>query len=229
MSPASATSRCGGRSRRNGLGDGLPAHPARHHTECDDYYAQTPGSPSATGTPKVCHIVARGVAREASGTPGWREVSTSPKGGGITTVGSSSCMVVRRGYPAPSGLPVNSRWSRGSAALHPWLRDRTPLVCAWSLGVRAAVAHPSRGGGRNAVFQTAAVALRTCEHAGWVIASSREHALPQHVSIAFHPPRQRLAEEDEAGEMDLVTAWRRIQPDITRSVMTTMSKLQATP
>ena len=95
----------------------------------------------------------------------------------------------------------------------------------WSLGVRAAVAHPSRGC-RNAVFQTAAIALRACEHAGCVIASSREHALPQHGSIAFHPPRQRLAEEDEAGEMDLVTACRRIQPDITRSVMTTMPKLQ---
>ena len=95
----------------------------------------------------------------------------------------------------------------------------------WSLGVRAAVAHPSRGC-RNAVFQTAAVALRACEHAGWVIASSREHALPQDISIAFHPPRQRLAEEDEAGEMDLVTACRRIQPDITRSVMTTMPKLR---
>ena len=107
-------------------------------------------------------------------------------------------------------------------------RFRDPEGVDWSLGLRAAVAHPSRGC-RNAVFQTAAVALRACEHAGWVIASSREHALPQDISIAFHPPRQRLAEEEKAGEMDLVTACRRIQPDITRSVMTTMPKLQATP
>ena len=100
---------------------------------------------------------------------------------------------------------------------------RWALPIAWSSGVRAAVAHPSRGC-RNAVFQTAAVALRACEHAGWVIASSREPALPQHGSIAFHPPRQRLAEEGEAGEMDLVRTCRRIQPFITRSVMTTMSQ-----
>ena len=92
-----------------------------------------------------------------------------------------------------------------------------------SLGVRAAVAHPSRGpkcrlpDGRG----------RACEHAGCVIASSREHALPQDISIAFHLLRQRLAVEGEVGEMDLVTACRAIQPFITRSVMATMPKLQA--
>ena len=76
-------------------------------------------------------------------------------------------------------------------------------------------------------FQTAAVALRAWEHVGCVIASNREHSLPQDISIAFPPPRQRLAVEGEVGEMDLVRTCRRIQPFITRSVMTTISKLQA--
>ena len=95
-------------------------------------------------------------------------------------------------------------------------------------GHSRAVAHPSRGC-RNAGFQPAAVALRACDRAGCVIALSREPAWPQHLSIACHPPRQRLAVEGEVGEMDLVRTWRRIQPFITRSVMTTMSKLQRSP
>ena len=63
------------------------------------------------------------------------------------------------------------------------LRYRTPLVCL-EIGASRAVAHPTRGC-RNAGFQPAAVARRACEHAVCVIASNRQHTLPNTARLHF--------------------------------------------